>query len=223
VLSHDPYINPVICQDDSGKAPPLGLLIRSQTAAELKKWDCGARKNPRFPKQIPVPGTRIPTLDEALEAVAGSGLPRAKSVRFNIETKIDPKHPERTVGPESFASKVVEALRRNGVVTRTILQSFDPRTLAAARKLEPKLSLSYLTETRGEDWVVTGKKLSVEWVSPHLSMTTPRNVRAAHTAGLKVAPWTANTTDEWETLIRAGVDAIITDDPEALITFLKSR
>jgi len=43
----------------------------------------------------------------------------------------------------------------------------------------------------------------------------------AHAAGLTVIPWTANSPQDWDRLIAAGVDAIITDDPAALIAHLK--
>src|SRR5687767_3710442 len=61
VASHDPTINETICQGGKPGAP-----IRQLTLAELRAYDCGARKNPEFPKQKLVPGTRIPTLDEVL-------------------------------------------------------------------------------------------------------------------------------------------------------------
>jgi glycerophosphoryl diester phosphodiesterase len=36
-------------------------------------------------------------------------------------------------------------------------------------------------------------------------------------------PWTANTPADWDRLIQAKVDAIITDDPAELIQYLKQR
>jgi glycerophosphoryl diester phosphodiesterase len=36
-------------------------------------------------------------------------------------------------------------------------------------------------------------------------------------------PWTANDAATWDRLIDAGVDAIISDDPAALIAHLKER
>jgi glycerophosphoryl diester phosphodiesterase len=48
-------------------------------------------------------------------------------------------------------------------------------------------------------------------------------VDAARKAGLQVVTWTANTEADWEKLIAAGVDAIISDDPAALIAYLKKR
>jgi len=43
----------------------------------------------------------------------------------------------------------------------------------------------------------------------------------AHGAGLQVVPWTANLPEEWAALVGAGSDAIISDDPAALIAWLK--
>jgi glycerophosphoryl diester phosphodiesterase len=38
-----------------------------------------------------------------------------------------------------------------------------------------------------------------------------------------VIPWTANTPAQWDRLVAAGADAIITDDPAALLEFLRQR
>ena len=54
-------------------------------------------------------------------------------------------------------------------------------------------------------------------------MASPARVAAAHQAGLQVIPWTANTSKEWDALIAAKVDAIISDDPAALIAYLKQK
>ena len=54
-------------------------------------------------------------------------------------------------------------------------------------------------------------------------LVTLEKVIAAHAKGLEVVPWTANTVADWDRLIRAGVDAIISDDPAALIAHLKQQ
>ena len=41
--------------------------------------------------------------------------------------------------------------------------------------------------------------------------------------GLRVIPWTANSRGNWERLVRAGVDGVITDDPAGLIAFLRAK
>jgi len=48
-----------------------------------------------------VPGTRIPTLAEVFALVRRSG---DHHVRLNIETKIDPTHPEESPDPEHFVA-----------------------------------------------------------------------------------------------------------------------
>jgi glycerophosphoryl diester phosphodiesterase len=38
-----------------------------------------------------------------------------------------------------------------------------------------------------------------------------------------VVPWTADSEADWDRLIEAKVDAIISDDPAALIAYLKQK
>ena len=41
--------------------------------------------------------------------------------------------------------------------------------------------------------------------------------------GMEVVPWTSDKPADWQKLVDAGVDAIITDDPATLIAWLKDR
>jgi glycerophosphoryl diester phosphodiesterase len=52
---------------------------------------------------------------------------------------------------------------------------------------------------------------------------TPEKVAAAHAAGIPVVPWTANRPTDWDKLVAAKVDAIISDDPAELLSYLKSK
>jgi glycerophosphoryl diester phosphodiesterase len=213
VLSHDPRLSEPICA-----GPASGKLIRELTLAETRQWDCGAVRNPGFPEQRPVPGTRIPTLDDLL-SLASLG-----KFEFNIETKSFPENPSYTPDPGEFARLVLQAIRKHGLEKRVILQSFDFRTLAAMRKLAPEIRLSALTQTDQRDFAaIAADAAGAEIVSPLYSLVTREKVAAAHKAGIQVAPWTANNVADWDKLIDAGVDAIITDDPAALIAHLKQR
>ena len=104
---------------------------------------------------------------------------------------------------------------------RVILQSFDFRTLLAMKKLAPEIRRSALYEGPARDFVQIAKEAGAQIVSPNIRLVTPEQVAAAHAAGLQVVPWTANTPQEWDRLIAAKVDAIISDDPAALIAHLK--
>jgi glycerophosphoryl diester phosphodiesterase len=213
VVSHDPVLHPPVC---SGPQPRA--VIHELTLAEVREWDCGAVRNPAFPTQQTVPGTRMPTLDEVFD-LAGRG-----SFAFNIETKSFPEHPEYTPPPEEFAKLVLAKIRAHKLEKRIILQSFDWRTLVAMRKLAPEIRLSALIDKDTRDFAAIAKEAAnAEIVSPAASLVTPEKVAAAHAAGIQVVPWTANTKPEWDRLIAAKVDAIISDDPAALIAYLRTK
>jgi glycerophosphoryl diester phosphodiesterase len=153
-------------------------------------------------------------------------LAKGKGVDLNIETKIFPSRPELTPSPEEFARLVIEEVRRHGLEDKLILQSFDWRTLDAMKKLAPQVRLSALypnglNATR--DYLGEALAAGYGIVSPHFRVTSKETVAKAHAAGVQVAPWTANEPQVWDALIAAGADAIITDDPAALIAYLKSK
>jgi glycerophosphoryl diester phosphodiesterase len=212
VISHDPILEPPVC---SGPRP--SAVIHQLTLAEVREWDCGAVRNPHFEMQQPIPGTRIPTLDEVL-GLAGRG-----SFDYNLETKSFPDQPEYTPPPAEFARMVLEGVTRHGLEKRVILQSFDFRTLIAMRRIAPAIRLSALTESDHRPFAaIAAEAANAEIVSPDFRLVTKEKVDAAHRAGVQVVAWTANTPHDWDRLIDAQVDAIITDDPAALIAYLKA-
>ncbi len=213
VISHDPILEPPVCTGPSPKA-----VIRQLTLAETRQWDCGAVRNPRFDTQQTIPGTRIPTLDEVF------GLAARGSFDYNIETKSFPDHPEYTPPPDEFSRMVLEKIRKYRLEKRIILQSFDFRTLVAMRKLAPEIRLSALIENDNRDFpAISAAAANAEIVSPEFHLVTPEKVAAAHKAGLQVVPWTANAPADWDRLIEAKVDAIISDDPAELIAYLRKK
>lgn len=209
VISHDPELKPPICT-----GPKPSAVIHTLTLAEVREWDCGAMQNPNFPRQKTVPGTRMPTLDEVF-ALA----PRGKFL-FNIETKSFPDHPELTPAPAEFVRLVLAEIRKHHLESRVILQSFDFRTLHEMKKIAPEIALSALYEGAPKDFTVIAQEAEAGIVSPEFHLVTPQQVNTAHAAGLQIVPWTADTTADWDRLIAAGVDAIITDDPAALLQHL---
>jgi glycerophosphoryl diester phosphodiesterase len=76
----------------------------------------------------------------------GKGHPSAKlralnarRVRFNIEAKTHPLHPERTASPEVFARTAADVVRSVGLAERATIQSFDFRVLLVAHREHPEL------------------------------------------------------------------------------------
>lgn len=213
VVSHDLHINRKICEGPEGET-----AIRKLTYEEVQQWDCGAKKNPEFPKQQTVPGTRIPRLDDVL-VLADKG-----SFEFNVETKTSRNQPALNPEPAEYARLVVDVIRRRRLEKRVIIQSFDFRTLHEVKRLAPEIRLSALYAGAPKDFLKLAEEAGgASIVSPHYVITNRESVRRAHQKGLQVVPWTANTPRQWDALIKSGVDAIITDDPAALIEYLKQK
>jgi glycerophosphoryl diester phosphodiesterase len=212
VVSHDPQLHPPICS-----GPKTESVIYTLTLAEVRQWDCGNLRNPEFPRQQTVPGTPVPTLDEVF-ALAPEG-----NFLFNLETKIFPDHPELAPSPEEFVMLVLERIRKHGLESRVILQSFDFRALRIMQGLAPEIALSALYEGAPRVLTDIAHEAGTGIVAPQFNLVTQEQVRTAHAAGLQVMTWTPNTPQAWDRLIAAGVDAIITDDPAALLAHLKKN
>lgn len=77
----------------------------------------------------------------------------ARRVRFNVETKLNPRrdrdpqgaiYAERTADPQSFATQVVAAITSAGLQDRVDVQSFDFRTLLRVQDLAPQIRTVFL-------------------------------------------------------------------------------
>ena len=149
------------------------------------------------------------------------GLAGRGPIRFNIEIKSFPKRPSWRAPPERFAELVWQAIRRHRLDERAMVQSFDFRVLHAMYKLAPEIRLAALYVGPPKSFLAIARQAGTSIVAPHRALVTQARVRAAHAAGVAVVPWTANRPAAWKRLVAAQVDAIITDDPAALIAYLK--
>ncbi|MFH1619208.1 MAG: MFS transporter [bacterium] len=220
VVMHDPFVRPERCLDARGRRPEMSVPVRSLTLDELKTYDCGSLPNPQFPSQVPSPGEKIPSFEEILDWLDRETDPRAGKVLLNVETKSEEAHPEYAPPPDAFARLVLEALKKHGMLERTTLQSFDFRTLTAARALEPGLTISALIGERPQEPLAAiASRLKADIISPNHRWLTERDVESLHAIGVRVIPWTANNERDWRRLIRLSVDGIISDDPLALLQF----
>jgi glycerophosphoryl diester phosphodiesterase len=243
VVSHDSILNPDITRGPDGgwlaqDGPPIGEL----TYDELQRYDVGRIKPgsayaSRFPRQQAVDGARIPRLADvfALARKAGND-----SVRFNIETKISPLHPERTAPPGVFARALIALILKEKMEKRATVQSFDWRTLALVQQDAPEISTVYLTAQQTfTDNILTNQTESPWMPGTHVSRfggSIPRLVRAAGGAvwspsyaeiseenvkeaqdlGLKVVVWTVNDEADMRCMMDWKVDGIISDYPDLL-------
>jgi glycerophosphoryl diester phosphodiesterase len=244
VVGHDERLNGDVVRGQDGQwLSGPGPAVFSLTFAELQRYDVG-RLRPgsayaaRFPSQAGRDGVRMPRLAEVVALAERAGN---RTVRFNIETKLDPRDPAATASPEAFADAVVAFVRARGLAPRVTVQSFDWRSLARVRATAPEIELSCLTsEQPGEDTVQARVPGPKPWLlgldlqahggsvtrlvaaagakvwSPSFRDVTAARVTEAHGLGLRVLPWTVNDAADFERLIALGVDGLITDYPDRL-------
>jgi glycerophosphoryl diester phosphodiesterase len=249
VISHDTSLNPDHTRDASGAwlAPKSGPRIHSLTLAQLQTYDVG-RLNPasnygkQFALQQPRDGERIPTLAALFRMVRARGA-EAATVRFNIETKVDPTKPEETAAPEPMVRALLAEIDQAQMGSRVTIQSFDWRTLALVGRLAPQLPRAYLSTPRtlrDSRWTAgldaagfasapqlvkaaAGPGASPVIWSPAYNGLTPAVIKEAHALGQKVLPWTVDERADMLRLMDAGADGLITDYPDVLRDLMRER
>lgn len=177
-----------------------GPLFERPLAA-LRELDAGAAFNPAFA------GERIPTLDEALDAV-GSHLV------LNAELKI---HQQGRGERARLAAEVLRCIQHHGLMGRMIISSFDPLALRAVRRLSNDAAIGYLTAPELHplvEWAgrsITGRH---EAEHPHHTAVDRQFMRWARAHRWRVNVWTVNDIDAIRRMRDLGVDMIITDRPD---------
>lgn len=249
VVSHDPLLQPHLARKDGAWIAAPGPAIWHSRIADLQAFDVGrldpsSRYARGFPDQKPVDGTRLPLLQDVFALVRKAGN---TDVRFNIETKLSPLKPDETASPGTMAAALVDAIRAAGLEQRTVIQSFDWRSLKEAARLAPEIPRACLTiEGTSFDNVQRGRPDASPWLagldaddfpqtpalvqaagcgiwSPFHRNVTADLVAAAHQRSLQVVPWTVNDPDDMNRLIDLKVDGLISDYPDRLRAVLQTR
>lgn len=219
VVIHDPFINSNLFLNSKGTRIHKNIPIRQITLKALKTYDCGSLKNPQFPKQKVIPGEKVPTLNEVFELI--SNKKSNQNVSINIEIKSVPTLTDLYASPLEVSKLVLDVVKNHGMSEQTWIQSFDHRVVKEMRKRDKNIKTSLLLSDNFVNAGLLMKDLKANAVSTHLKWTTPELVKDIHKLKGQVFSWTANTKKDWNHLIKCQVDSIITDDPAALMKYLK--
>ncbi len=224
VVSHEPYFNPVISTDPSGKkvTGETSVNLYHLTYAEIKKYDVGKKGNPAFPEQQKMEAHK-PLLREVLRET--DKYARSKNIsglKYNIEIKSEVK--EYGISQpdiEVFSDLVSEVLVDEVSPARVTIQSFDFNVLKHWHaRMEagkyPEVALSVLIEPEENNDITynldrLGFKPEI-W-SPNFMQVTPERLEQLHKMHIRVIPWTVNKPDDLKKIKAMGCDGLITDYP----------
>jgi glycerophosphoryl diester phosphodiesterase len=222
VVSHDPFFNWEI------STTPGGLSISPKDEKqynlyqmdyeEISKWDVGIRPHPRFPGQEKIKAVK-PLLADLIDSVEQySRINKLPKVQYNIETKSMPAtdniyHPE----PELFTELLMRVILKKKIEKRTIIQSFDIRTLQVVHRKYPGIRTALLIEGFNKNSALENLNqlgFKPDIYSPEYSLVTDELMKFCHDKGMKVIPWTVNDLKNMDKLEAMKVDGLITDYPD---------
>jgi glycerophosphoryl diester phosphodiesterase len=154
---------------------------------------------------------RIPALRTVLEAVSGRG-------GLAAEIKNLPGEPAYEEEREVIVEAAVAEIEASTFQGPLLIISFNPRSIAASKRLAPTLPTGFLSTRAIDPDVALGHVVDAghEFVFPEhraIESAGPAFVERAHRAGVRVGAWTVDDPQTFGRLLDWGVDAVATNDP----------
>jgi glycerophosphoryl diester phosphodiesterase len=143
----------------------------------------------------------LPTLRQILQRYRSSAF-------LDIELKV--------AGLESI---LMAALRKYPPRREFVVSSFLPGVLLAVHAAAPQIPLGLICETRTQ--LARWRKLPVEYVIPYHRLVTRKLLNEMKSEGRNVLVWTVNNAATMRRFASWGVDGIISDNPDRLVTTLR--
>ena len=167
----------------------------------MKRLDAGSWFGPQFK------GERIPTLEEAFEA-----LPKQLLVHVDLKA--------RSPRGLRLAVKVAQIIRRHSRWESTLVGSFNPIATRALRSVAPRVLRGY-TWSRKHPLPLRARWFSPlvrpDWLTPDRGTFTVEPLQSFHRQGKLVLAWDLDAGSEMEQLKEMRLDAVVTDRPDVLV------
>ena len=178
-------------------------FVKDFTLKELKRLDAGIKFDKKFA------GERIPSLYEVFELIGH------KNFIVNIEIK------SGIVLYPGIEEKLIKAIEDYDFEDRVVISSFNHYSLRDVKRMAPELKIGLLYQCGlVEPWHMA-IRMKAYSLHPFYFNIIPELVEGCKKNNIKLFPWTVDRKEDMEMMIKAGVDAIITDDPQTLINLLE--
>ena len=228
VVSHEPWISSIICLDS------LGLKISNDfnklniykiNYDQIKKYDCGSLINPNFLLQEKI-FTKKPLLKEVIYEVEKYVKKNNLSkLNYNIEIKShkegdDIFHPQ----VEKFSDLVYSETIKLLPIERFNIQSFDFRVLKYFNKKYPEIKLSVLVDNNYNPKKNLNDLGFIPYIfSPNFRKLNILDIQYMKSKKIKIIPWTVNSYNDIEDVLKLNVDGIISDYPQRVINIIEEN
>jgi glycerophosphoryl diester phosphodiesterase len=165
------------------------IRVWEGTFDQVRQIDIGSWFSPEFSDQRP------PTLEEVLELCKGQA-------RVVIELKYYGHD-------QQLEQRVVDIVEATGMTYQVIVMSLKAEMVGKMKSLRPEWTVGLLTATAIGDLTT----VDADFLAVHSGMATGAFIRRAHRTGKDVYVWTVNDPRNMFSMMTAGVDGIITDEP----------
>lgn len=177
-----------------------GLEVAGNTYSELQqRWE--ERVVPRLPltqrRSLTHEQLALPCLQDVLQVYGGRAF-------LDLELKVD--------GLENSVLRLL----RDSPPARFVVSSFLPDVLNTLRQKDEDIPLGLICENTRQ--LAQWPKLPVSFVFANHRLASKELIEDLHGAGKKVVVWTVNREEDVRRFTAGGVDGIVSDDPEMLVT-----
>jgi glycerophosphoryl diester phosphodiesterase len=185
-------------------------IARKYTLDELKKYDAGSWFDPTFKAE------RIPTLREVLQLVGPSRW-------VDIEIKAEPLDARRR---SLILERVLDVVDESGLNDSVFFSSFDHHLVADLKHMRPGVITGVLynfLRDFGRSPSKLARRANASVFICAKGELQHSMIGDAHTHGLAVYVYTLNSVKDAQKMIQLGVDGIISDNADDIVSLLKQR
>jgi glycerophosphoryl diester phosphodiesterase len=122
-------------------------------------------------------------------------------IKLNIELKYYGDH------QPDLARKVIEVVRRRGMIDQVVIQCLEYEPLLQVRQLAPEVPIGYLLSVNARK----PSRLNVNFLSVEQNRLDRAFILTAHRRGQQVYAWTVNSAEDMQRMFDLGIDGVITD------------
>lgn len=226
VVSHEPYMSGLICWDNEGnnigEEEETEFNLYKMDYSTIRDFSCGGKAHDLFTEQKKI-RTYKPLLQEVYDTIEALSVLEGRYVSYNVEIKRHPKNDGRmhpVLG--EFVDLVLEVVNASSAKDRTIIQSFDLETLRDVREKQADIPLALLVANlKGICWNLRKLGFTPEYYSPFFKLVSKKTLRVCERKQLLLLPWTVNEEDDIRKMLDLGVNGIISDYPDRVISLIE--
>lgn len=226
VVSHEAFMSRTICLHPNGSEIGLEedqkINLYQMSYEEVKAFDCGLKKHPKFLNQIKLPAYK-PLLVEAIIACeAYSKQKQISPIRYIIEIKSKPEwYDVFYPNPKEYVALLLKELASFQLGDRLILKSFDVAILKEIKRQAPEMIISLLINRQES---IEDKLMLIDFkpeiLGPYYELLDNDIVKKYQNEGFEIYSWTINEPSDMARIKDFGVEGIITDYPDRLLQML---